>query len=554
MVTLAPLPDIAFSKNELNLVITSDDYIAVAGVTAENRMIFDGAVGSGVDIRLLWALADITIETAITPDESGNQFNSGPGTESHARAVMAQLADNFYISRDYNLTYGTTSGKPTIIFTAKKTGVLFNISPVATTHIAITNPEPGISLAYQPNFAHHVEVWLKVAGTFTQIYSENLQLDQPVTGITTKNIANEVLQPYLAENTDRPNLTSSGWQWCTGTLLEYYVKYSQYYGDQPTVKKLYTSAPAFINLGGLALSTVVGQTMASYLRPSGANSKTLCLRQGSRVKNIQRETPEFLYWANLTGADINIKLRIELFFDGGSQPYTIAPQLAAKWQKYYIAVGYDATNVDANLPSGKSCSYYTATVVDETGNFLSVAYTYVPDKFREWPRYFIYLNSLGGYSTLYTYGKGQASTDRSKDDIKKIVPQAQAATDGVDKENNIRIRQKCTVNTGYTTKSDIKLLGDFMVSPEKYFVVDGRLVPIGLTNNSINEAPDGDNLNATAFEFYPLYEGTVFTADLSMADNSTSGGGSGSAQKGFNVVRDDGKNFDTVFYDKNIII
>ncbi len=553
MVSIAALPDIAFSKNELNLVVTSDDHVAVAGVAAENRMVFDGTVGSGVNIRLVWANADLTLASAVTPDESGNQFSSGASSEAYARAVMAQLEANFYINRDFILSYGLTGGKHSIIFTARKTGVLFNISPVDTANVDVTNPVAGVTLVYKANFAHHVEVWLKLNGEFQNIYTENLQLDQPVTGVTTKNIANEVLQPYLAESTDRPSLSASGWQLCTGTLLEYFVKYGQYFGDQPTVKKLHKTEPAFINLGGISLPSVAGTTMAAFLRPGGDNSKTLCLRQGSRVKNIQRDTPEFLYWANLTGADINIQLRIEVFFEGGSQTTLIAPQLAMSWQKYYIGVGYDKLGIDGFLPSGKTCLYYTAGVVDALSNLLSVPYTYVPDKYREWPRSFIYLNSLGGYSTLYTYGKGQPGTERSKDNIKMIVPQAQAATDGNQKENNVRIQQKCAVNTGYTTKNDIRLLNDFLVSPEKYYATGGRLLPIGLSTSALNEATDGDNLNAASFEFYPLYEGDVFTADLTLADNATSGGGSGSGSHGFNTVLDDGQNDDNVFYDEGII-
>lgn len=551
--TASTLPKIAFSKNPVNLEITSTDYIAVNGVAAIAQVTFSGAIAAGNTFRLLWANADLTLTAAVTPDDSGIQFPTGSGNEAHVRAVMAALAANPYIDEDFELSYVLYTGEPSITFTAKKTGVLYNLAAGSYGNISVDMPTAGVNLEYKPNFYHHLEIWLKVNGAFTKIYSENLAMDAPISGVTTKDIA-EILNAWVAENTDRPDLSLTGWQSAGNTLLEYYVKFGQFYGDNPTIKKLTTTASAFINLGGLSPQAALNQTMSGYLRPGGVNAKTLCLRQGSKVKNIQAATPEYLYWVNLTTSDINIQLRVEMFFTtGGSQAFITSPQLAVAWQKYYIAVGYNALNISASLPGGKICKYYTVTVIDGLSNKLSLTYSYVIDRYREWPRYFIYSNSLGGYSTLYTYGKGQASTDRTKNDIKKVVTLAQAATDGSSRENNIRIQQKCTVNTGYTSQNDIELLNDFMVSPEKYYYDNGQLIPIGLTTTSINLPVDGENTKAAAFEFYPLYDGVVFTSDLSLVDNSISGSGSGNAPNVFNKVRDDGQNNDALFYDKNII-
>lgn len=548
--TITPLPQIAFSKNPIDLVITSDDHIAVPGVNAVANVIFNSAVGIGDALPLLWASADLALVAAAVPDDSGDQFPAGAGDEAHVRAVIAALQQNNYIDTDFELSYALITGLPAMVLTAKNTGVLYNIAPVAGGPISVVTGTAGVNLEYKPNFGHHLEVWLKQPAGDVKIYDNNLQLDYPITGATSKDIA-DILNPYLTEGSDKPDLSTVTWQACSNSLLEYYVKFAQYYGDSPVVKKITKTDSAFVNLGGLSVQAALGQTMSDYLRPAGSNYNVLCLRQGSKVKMVQTAQPDFLYWINLTGALITIKLRIEVFFsDGsGSQAVTRASQDVAPWQKYYINVGFNAVGVNSILPSGKQCSYYTASVVDSTGALLSVPYTFGIDKFKEFPRYIIYRNSLGGFQTIYTWGKAQAETDRTKEDIVKQVTYTEAARSGRARENNIRIQQKITVNTGYTSKRDILLLNDLMVSDEKFLAVQGQLIPIGISTDSLKFPEDGNNLNGAAIEIYPLYDEVVFTDDLTQPDNANTAIGAGGAPVGYNMIIDDGKNDDNIYYD-----
>lgn len=541
-VAISDLPQIAFSRNPVNVAISSDDYISVAGVAAVIAIQFKAAVVAGKQIPLLWAGADLTLEANAGPDESANQFLPGAGDAAYVQSLIPVFEGNYYINRDFVLSYSLSDGFPSVIFTAIQTGVLYNVSQVDDAVIGVKPVTAGVNEELQTSFAHHLEVWLKQAGVFGKIYDENLQLDFPTTGVTTKDISN-ILHPYLCDGSDRPDLSLTGWQACYNSLQEYYVKFAQYFGASPAVKKIRSTSSAFINRGGLSVNSALGQTMAGYLRPGAIDSNTLCLRQGSKVKTIQVEQPEWLYWINLTGAAIDIRIRIEMFFTtGGSSSFIYAPQTAQPWQKYYIAVGYNALNIAAAVPNGARCAYYTARLVSSAGGFLSAEYTYVIDRFREWPRYFVFLNSLGGYQTVYTYGKMTPETDRTKEDIKKQVPYATAAISGGFLENNIRIQDKYTVNTGYTSKRDNVLLKDFFASPDKFYLYQGRLIPIGLDTDTLQLAKDGD-LNFASFQFYPLYDEVVFTDDSSLPDNSiNSPGSSAGAPEAFNAIWDDDDN------------
>jgi hypothetical protein len=547
ILTQAP-PTIAFSKNQIEVVFTSDDYIDIAGVKSVTNVTFFGTISAGNSFRLLWSNGDITFTASSLPNDSGTQFPTGSGDEAHVRDIIDALEENPYIAADFDLAYALNGSNPSMALTAKKTGAIYNIITATATPISVDAAVAGVTLARKPNFKLHVQLWLKVAGDFINVFTENIELSLPITGASKIDIS-DILDTYLLDISDKPDLAAVTWQACNNSLLEYYIKFGPYYGAQPTVKKLTKTASYFVNLGGLAVQAAVGQTMEGYLRPAGDDSKTLCLRQGSKNKTVRIDEPEVLYWVNLTGAAINIKLRIELFMTDGSASvvYHLLPFAALAYTKYYVSVNYAFLGIASNIPTGKTCGYYSVRVVSDTDVYLSATYNYQIDVHREWPYYFIFKNSLGGWQTLYTYGKASPETERSKDDIKKQVTPAQAAQRGRIYENNIRLQDKLTVKTGFASKRDIYCLKDLFSSDDKYWLFEGVLIPVGINNTNIKFAEDGDSLHSAAIEFYPLYDENVFTDNLHQAENSISSGGTGTTE-GFNAIFDDGNNTDDIYY------
>ncbi len=552
-VTLTKAPEkISFSLNDMPVVITSNNYVAIEGQKSIVKLIFKAAVPNGQVINLVWSNASVTLTAAAAPDGSGKQFLSGNGNAAYVTALLTVFAANYYIDNDFDLTYELTGGLPSIIMTARSAGTLTNIVAVAGAIVEVSLATPGVAQILQPNIAVHLQLWLKSGNTFKKIIQNNLELDNPVTGVVTKDVA-ELLHPYLVpgyynnNGTDRPALSNIAWQQCANTLLEFYFKYGEYYGATPEVKKLSTSEKYIVNIGQLDVANALGQTLAGYLRPGNVNNKTLCLRQGSTLKKIQLDQPEFLYWINLTGADTDIRLRIDLYYgDGDTNNFKVSPITALAWQKYYVGVGYNALNLNAKLLPGKSCAYYTACVVNAAGDKLSLTYTYEIDGYQAWPRYFIYRNSLGGFQTVCTWGKAQNETGITRDLVKKQVNQTQAAVSGNEAESNIRLRKRTTVNTGYISRRDVSNLIDFIASEEKYMVENGSYIPIAVTSDNLKEAMDGENLHAAQFIYTPLYDGTVFTDDQTAADNPNSSSGSAGGPKVYNVIVDNGS-YDNIF-------
>lgn len=524
-----------FSKNPLVVELVSDDTTAIAGVKSVWMLQFLSAIAAGMEIPITWTARNLKMKAAVAPDNSGTEFPSGDGSFGYVTSIVAYFKANFYLNRDFEIEQAPAD--PYIIFTARSAGIDFNPVQVTTPNYEIIITTAGVTELQKPNFKHYLEIWL--AGN--NIYSRSLALDPD--GLTSTKDLSEVLHASLvAASTDKPDLSATTWQACVNTLQPYHFSYAQYYGDNPVVKRVYQSGTRYVNRGGLSVQAALGQSLAGFLRPGAVNSKTLCLRQGSKMGLVQTDQPEWLYWINLTGADVNIRLRIEISFSDGSASFVYYRfAFAADANKKYCApVGYLALDIRANTPAGKFCTSYAVRVCSAAGDYLSATYTYVIDQYREWPRYFVYLNSLGGYQTLYTWGKAQSNVDRVKQDIAKQVTYTQAAQSGRNQEVNTRLQNSVLVNTGYTTDREIAQLQDFLISEERYLVSGDRLIPIGLKTDKMLITQDGDNLHAASFEFYPLSDEWVYTDDPKQVDILITNGSGTGISKGFNVISDEG--------------
>ncbi|QTE38490.1 hypothetical protein J3L18_05280 [Mucilaginibacter gossypii] len=543
------LPAIAFSRNYLPFAPLSDNYQAAAPAKSVNRLSFTGAIVADAVVNLVWTAAAAEMTAKAEPDDSGLQFPAGDGGNDYVTSLVDWFAGNYFIQEYYAVTVDLAAAHPALIFTALDAGPDGDMNPFAVGNIQLTIDTEGVTELPLEGFAHYVSLWIaNDAGTgFNLAYEANVPLDEnPVTGFSTIDISN-ALDAFLT--TDKPVFANNFFN-CPGTLRQYYAKYAQVYGADPSIKRVYKTAPAFINFGGLDIMTENGKTMTGYLRPGGNNANTLCLKQGSKAVLVQKEQPEWLYWINLTGADIDIRVRIELFFtDNTGVPFLLGAKTALAYNKYAVCVGYNFLNLDASVPSGKTPAYYTARIVSSTGSYLSAIYTYTLDVYREWPRYFVYLNSLGGYQTLYCWGKGQDTTSRTADTGERNANNIQAANSGRLLEANIKLSNGTKVNTGYTSKRAIQLLKDFLASEDKYVYQDGRLIPIGIKADSLDQPADGANLNAGTFEYYPLFDEVTYTDNADQPDDTHNSGGLIPTSNTYDAIWDDDNNDDDLAYD-----
>jgi hypothetical protein len=304
MITLDTAPaKIAYSKNELPIVLLSDDFRAGVPAVSVNALEFPGEVTAEDIIHLSWINGVATMTAKAVPDESGLTFPAGDGSWAYVQTLVEYFAGNYFIDRDYTVVADeNVGGNPRLLFTA------INQSPDLdfTEGGDISVITPGATDATKDNFRHHVQI--PIGPDNALCLNANVPLDIRTAGITTIDIS-RALDGYLAP--DLPTLTDLYLQ-CTKSIKSYFIKFAQFYGSPtPTVRRIYKSEEYFVVLGGLGLQAAATGDLLSELRPNlGDRSTWRCLRQGSKNKLIRKEQPELLVWINLGDESVDVKLAI----------------------------------------------------------------------------------------------------------------------------------------------------------------------------------------------------------------------------------------------------
>jgi hypothetical protein len=519
-----PLPNIAFSKNPIWLKVISDDYLAAAPAIAVNYFEFDAAVIGGAQVVLSWLINGVTMTAEAIPDDTGNQFPTGDGSNAYVEGLVPYFQANFFIDAAFIVSADITGAHPRLIFTARVPGADFTFSTGLTSGFTTA----GVDDAPVVNFMHHIEIWIaNLSGGFDQAFTANVPLDEPLTGITSVDI-HEALHSWLTQpdEFDTPILTALQAQYLS-SLRAYFIKYAEFFGAVPSVQKINTTGLLYAALGGLGMQPALLRDIVAELCPvTGDATQNRFMRQGSKTKLATKEQPEWLSFINLTDAPVTATAEV-IVYNSDETTLTfdsVTALVIAPYQKFQFQAGFNMLGITGRQALDKLPVYYTVRVKNADDAYITDTYCFVVDyMFREFPRYFVYENSYGAYQTIATVGKAQGEFDRTKTDAQLSLDRNTAAIQGDFLETNIFIQDKFTVNIGYdrSGKRNTDLLRDFMLSGRIYIYMPASetLIPIGLNTKNLKDAADGVNVFASSFEYYPKYEQDVWTEDAGLADD-----------------------------------
>ncbi|GAA4327399.1 hypothetical protein GCM10023149_30740 [Mucilaginibacter gynuensis] len=494
-------PKLAFSRNHLLVKLQSDDFRDTYGSPAANYLRFNSAIAAGVVFSLNWSGANV-IFTAATSPTGSNQFPTGDGGAAYVQSLIPYVLANYYVRRDFTVSYSLYLGQHTLVFTAKEYGTKYNIATFTASSIAL-NRTNGVDEVLKPNFAHPLQVWLKDVGE-VNIYERNLNLDFPLTGITTKDIS-DILHTYL--DYDIPALNTA-WQACPNSVKNYFLVYGQYYGDTPDFKRMYQSDTYTISLGGYsnkALSRISDANhFQNYLLPAPELYKQQRWFETFPIDNVEVKTnqQQFLYFMNMRDAAETLAIKVGLIFsDGTTQDITIAGGLVLPRQKVCIGCGYQQLGLTAYNSIEKPVTAYVVQLVEIiSGESRSKTKTFnVNRTYEPFTRYIIYSDSAGNFKTLRAYGKSQVTAEVESSEAERY--------DSIDtpKQGNItrydvRITESDELNSGYLS-GNLDDLQDLLLARYAFRVFGETLVPIIINNKKAALKADAQNLTALKIEY-----------------------------------------------------
>jgi hypothetical protein len=510
-----PPPAVAFSRNPLPIALQSDDYLANSGSAASVIIDFATPIAAGKTLTFSWSAASVAFTFADAPDNSGAQLPSGDGSPAHVATVVTWLNNNFYINRDYTVTQVMigTDPQPSISITANVFGIVYNLTVTASFGMtfAVT---PGVNTLMQSNFRHLLQVW-KVGSPDVALYDQNLQLDYPIDGTTTKDLS-DVLTTFL--DYDIPDLNAV-WQPCVLSYMQYYLRYAEIFGELTLAQRAYKTGSYFAYLGGYsnpALGVIADDNhLQNYLMPGGLYQFQRWF-ESFPVDNfcIRTNTPLFLYFVNNRSIAETLALQVVIAFDTvGPQTIVIAGGLLQPFNKVCVNCSYQALGLTTYTNDTKKVTGYTVTLIETTtGTPRSLTKTFTVDRsYQAYTRYIIYGDSSGNFKTLQMYGKSQLTSNLT-DAQAYAFPDQNTPTKGNITRYNIESIESDAVNTGYIVGSNaFDSIKELMLAKKAFRVIGAALVPIVITSEKFDYSSDGVNQSAFKVEYQLAYQNNNYT-------------------------------------------
>ncbi len=558
-IIVTPPEEICFSKNRIVWQFEDDKDGVVPGVRAENWLSLGGSVVAGTQAVFRWGDSELRFTASDTPDSSLAQFPTWEYNEDTKQAYVESLVpyfqnnyflDEYFEISPHSVTIEGPNGSATfwlVKFLAKQTGSWYNFSRTTFNNGGIANAYPGTDDSTVVNNSVFVEVWIgdEDSTNFSRIHKAVLQFDENSQVFVD---VSEILHSQLSS--EIPDFIGRIAMKCRNSRRQYHLRYAQAGGQSLMIGKVEQTAPMVVVLGGFGEWSSDGLSVSARLRESVQGlDKLLLLRSRTRV--IRQDEPVFVSWINFASTARNVHASAKITFADGTTELTNTNvvQGLGQYEKAMFGVGFRQLNMHFYY-GVRDVREYTIQLRDDLGP-VSEEYRMVVDYgYREFVRYFAFVNSWGAIDTLVTYGKASQEWKIFREQSEKFMPHVYTQAEGQFVEWKHQYQDNAEVASGWVTKKALSVFLDMFISPIKYRVVKGLPYPVAVNTESISRGTDGDNLHGVTFEyqFQRRFESVseeelegedvadyipanvVLAGSLTSLPSSSGGGGAGGSQ------------------------
>lgn len=495
----------ASARNIVPYKITTDNNLITSGTIAYINLLFtgDGPDNPGT-ITFDYLGQTITLNFVSSLAAAGDLlYNVTPDTLVDyltALALAIPLAHPL-IQRDFTVSFDGTDTIQIQCKEAKLQADLNVVIGVANTSVASTDNGSDNEYRTMQNIA---DVYIEDTMGSGE-YEKKISLSAPpdTDGAVTFN-----LQDIFRDNVgyDPPLFAESVRTECTGIVKRAYITPSEYYGNvfYPSILADPTAVNHF---------KIVNAGFDYYRQSQDPSFKDLFENNLTWLTNMPRSIKSslnnnhFLYFYSDIDSTYNYYIKVYKK-DGG-----------INWQLL------DSTAIEAGkvyrLPVVMSllATYFTVSDIlkfdvvisssgTSSGNWLLDPITFVIDPItRQYNRYFLFSNSMGGFDTLWCYGRTKAEANHTHDDIQKPEPSS-FTTDiaipipGYKGHINKEYTEQYISNSGWQPKEQIQHIARELPLAEKIYEIrsDG-LVEVLCKNTKVEFEHDDEYRWAISFEW-----------------------------------------------------
>jgi hypothetical protein len=236
------------------------------------------------------------------------------------------------------------------------------------------------------------------------------------------------------------------------------------------------------------------------------------------VKDVDYNQEDYLQFWCYDQAVSTAKLMIKAYFDDDTNETDQITSLGVTYG-HLLQIPAGPLNSGAiGINPAKNLKYYELWLADQNDAVISEVRTYKITEFKHpRTRYYLFLNSLGGYEVLRTVGFSEQSIEISREVIERFYGFGTYTTFGQYMAGEATKRKGTKVSSGFFSGSLSKKWLDYMQEPAMsrfvFDITDGTRVPlINMTKEAII-ARNEDNKRFVRFEFLDAFADQSYTPD-----------------------------------------
>ncbi|RYC69746.1 hypothetical protein EQG79_14215 [Spirosoma sordidisoli] len=530
-VTLVQAPDTyALTKGgRMRYVFSGQGRFETTGTKAVAGIIFYGPIVDGETIGLRWN-GKTTSVTARTNPTRPDEFPAGDGSAAYVDSLLPFFRGLYAFRKDWVVTRESAGNLHGITLTARRPGKAYNLTyipgktPELERKYTVGQSVMGTDALVRDRYGIYLEVYLQKPGTtgadrdldYELIGDGGSHIECDADGVAKYDLG-DLLHSYLSA--DVPDFQGQGGQVAQQSARQYYVAYGEAWGQPITVQQVVEDQTRHAYLGGAdwerRADTGYNLTTALLGADAGADKSLL---MGSPARIARLDEAHFLTFINLREQASSVKLEIRMTFDDDSTHVRTGIQAAIDYQpgtKVAFPVGIAQLNLREQVPAGKFLREYSCRLVTLAGGYLSRAYRYVVDyDNRPYRRQFSYLNSLGAFDSIMTWGKGSYELQLFYEQAERVMPAGYEPTAAQFVQYNLSRQQAVEVASGWQPLPELQRWDDFYCSAVRFQVLADRVLAIGLTNKQIRQQRDGDTQFAHVFSYVYQHRDEFYTDDF----------------------------------------
>jgi len=518
MVSIVKTPEtLSFAENPVLAEVSSTNNIITEGEASILNIEVNGVDSTaGHTFIILASGEEIVFTSAISPDDSGYQYPVATGSDTFstwAEKIFAVLCENYLLAKDYLIILsGVGATSRGIVLTAKKNGIAYNLDFTAGTATGIgkVGAGAGKDTVYRENFVIVAGIW----DLNMTLLAEEIK---PIDGSGhAKFDFSEYLVSLLRDVSSSrftwPEVVNVNWHIFTNYFLRFRISFAEKYDG--IVRQLAFDSWRYAIGGGLdheTLMSLFGSDL-TYFTDSNQTNRFLTWQPVEKTTGIAQ--PEKLFFFFQTADMVDYRGGVIVHYTDGTTYSFFLHGLSQIpiFQVIELCVGYSQLGL-GNISPEKTVDYWNVKIVDGSGVDISETRKFILDEeYHENEHTFLFRNSFSTYDVIRFTGDRELSLEFERSTGVLISDEPISPYNAPQKQFSAVEEQKFKANSGYISLEMKNYLREFLLSNERYEVIDKFLYPISITNSKSSPfLKDNETLYDLEIEYQRSYTHTHFS-------------------------------------------